>query len=214
MRARIATFNVHHCRGQDGAVDAERVAGLIASLDVDLLALQELDRGAPRSGLVGQPAEIQRVTGLEVNFFPTLRLGARGEYGVAVAASETTYSRFEALPRYKDEEPRGAIVGGWRGLSFVAVHLSTAAGARHRQIHRVAEIASDLATPAIVLGDFNSSPYRLGPLRTAGFRALAAGSFWRPGIDHILASEDIAGQARRIRTTLSDHPVVVAEVNY
>ena len=50
---RLATFNVLSGRtpGED-RVDAGRFAAAVASLDADVLALQEVDRGQPRSGYV------------------------------------------------------------------------------------------------------------------------------------------------------------------
>jgi endonuclease/exonuclease/phosphatase family metal-dependent hydrolase len=50
---RVATFNVLSGRtpGEDH-VDAGRFAAAVASLDADVLALQEVDRGQPRSGYV------------------------------------------------------------------------------------------------------------------------------------------------------------------
>jgi endonuclease/exonuclease/phosphatase family metal-dependent hydrolase len=48
---RLATFNVLHGRSPaDDRVDLPRFAGAIATLDADVLALQEVDRGQPRSG--------------------------------------------------------------------------------------------------------------------------------------------------------------------
>jgi endonuclease/exonuclease/phosphatase family metal-dependent hydrolase len=47
---RIATFNIMHgLSPSDGAVDEDRFAGAIRSLDADVLALQEVDRDQPRS---------------------------------------------------------------------------------------------------------------------------------------------------------------------
>jgi endonuclease/exonuclease/phosphatase family metal-dependent hydrolase len=39
---RIATYNVHKCRGIDGRVRPERVASVIKALDADVVALQEI----------------------------------------------------------------------------------------------------------------------------------------------------------------------------
>ena len=39
---RIATYNVHKCRGLDGRVRPERIAKVIAALDADAIALQEI----------------------------------------------------------------------------------------------------------------------------------------------------------------------------
>jgi endonuclease/exonuclease/phosphatase family metal-dependent hydrolase len=47
---RIATFNILHGRSPgDGRVDLDRFAAAVASLDADVLALQEVDRDQPRS---------------------------------------------------------------------------------------------------------------------------------------------------------------------
>jgi endonuclease/exonuclease/phosphatase family metal-dependent hydrolase len=48
---RIATFNILNGRCPDeSVVDPQRYAGAIASLEADVLALQEVDRNQPRSG--------------------------------------------------------------------------------------------------------------------------------------------------------------------
>jgi endonuclease/exonuclease/phosphatase family metal-dependent hydrolase len=70
-RVRCATFNVLHGRrlGRDGrplptrADDAEALAGAVASLDADVLALQEVDRLQERSGGVDQAALAAEASG-------------------------------------------------------------------------------------------------------------------------------------------------------
>ncbi|MBA3906829.1 MAG: endonuclease/exonuclease/phosphatase family protein [Pseudonocardiales bacterium] len=48
---RVATFNLLHGRSlSDGAVDPARLAEAVRAIDADVLALQEVDRGQPRSG--------------------------------------------------------------------------------------------------------------------------------------------------------------------
>lgn len=50
-RTRLTTWNVFHGRSPaDGRVDAVRFARAVGSLGTDVLALQEVDRGQPRSG--------------------------------------------------------------------------------------------------------------------------------------------------------------------
>lgn len=47
---RVATFNILHGRSpSDGRVDPSRLAAAVRALDVDVLALQEVDRDQPRS---------------------------------------------------------------------------------------------------------------------------------------------------------------------
>lgn len=56
---RLATFNILHGRTFDGGpASTERLVEACTSLDADVLALQEVDRGQPRSGGVDQAAAV------------------------------------------------------------------------------------------------------------------------------------------------------------
>jgi endonuclease/exonuclease/phosphatase family metal-dependent hydrolase len=39
---RLVTYNIHGCVGRDGRLAVERVAGVLAELGADVIALQEL----------------------------------------------------------------------------------------------------------------------------------------------------------------------------
>ena len=41
-RIRIATYNIHKCRGLDRRTDPERIADVIKELDADAVAIQEV----------------------------------------------------------------------------------------------------------------------------------------------------------------------------
>jgi endonuclease/exonuclease/phosphatase family metal-dependent hydrolase len=191
MRARVATFNIHHGLGTDGRLDLDRTSAVIRRIDPQLIALQELDRGMVRSGRVDQPAAIEDATGLTVRFRPTVNRPTGGEYGIALASSEPLDDDFIALPQSGDEEPRGAIVALWHGVLVVATHLSTIPAARTGQIRALASGIEDRDGPVLLLGDLNdrgsSSHGRVGggfggpvgPSRSTTSRA-GAGSGSRP----------------------------------
>lgn len=214
---RVATFNVHHCRGLDGRVDVARIAGVIRSLEADLVALQELDRSLPRSGGADQPAELARLLEHEVVFRPTLLRG-EGAYGLAVAARPPLEgASFVALPQKPDEEPRGAIVGRWRGLELVCTHLSTHAESRRVQTAALGTLAAGSGGPALVLGDLNQSARTLGPLTSRGYRgAFGHRTLPRPRlrrqIDHILVRGAALERSWTRPTDASDHLPLVAEL--
>src|SRR4051812_16413497 len=44
---RLVTYNVHKCRGWDRRVSPERIARVLAPLDADCIALQEVVDGSP-----------------------------------------------------------------------------------------------------------------------------------------------------------------------
>ena len=47
---RALTYNLHHGEGTDGRVDLERIAGIVRAAQPDLVAFQEVDRRATRTG--------------------------------------------------------------------------------------------------------------------------------------------------------------------
>ncbi|MDP9067082.1 MAG: endonuclease/exonuclease/phosphatase family protein [Actinomycetota bacterium] len=218
MRFRVATFNVHHCRGSDGRVDVARVAGVIATTEADLVALQELDRGMERSGGMDQPAELATLLQMEVAFFPTLHRDG-GEYGIGIAARPgASDAGFHALPQVGEEEPRGVITAIWSGLHVACAHLGTKPRVLNAQVPALATFAAGLSPPAVVLGDLNRTARHLTPLLVGGFRgAFGHGTlprrFPKRQIDHILVSSDIdIVSSWTLRTRASDHLPLIAEL--
>ena len=216
----LATFNIRHGRGLDDEVDLARTARAILETGADLIALQELDRGRPRSGDVDQPAELAHLTGLHVSFHATVR-GKRGEYGIALASQEPLETTFHRLEQAGDEEPRGLLTGRLEppGISFIATHLSTVARARRVQIGSLLDHAHDLEPPVVVMGDLNQGRLGLRRLTRAGFDAgrriehtLTTRSLrWQ--IDFVLAGPPARlASTHTITTDASDHVPLVAEV--
>jgi len=76
---RIATFNILHGRApSERFVDEERYAAAIASLDADVLALQEVDRSQPRSGCADQTALAAEAMGATHHRFEPALWGTPG----------------------------------------------------------------------------------------------------------------------------------------
>jgi endonuclease/exonuclease/phosphatase family metal-dependent hydrolase len=221
MRARVATFNIHHGLGADGRLDLDRTCAVIRRIDPQLIALQELDRGLDRSGGVDQPAAIEEATGLSVRFRPTVTRPDGGEYGIALASSDPLEDDFIALPRRGDEEPRGAVVALWHGVLVIATHLSTVRAARRGQIRALASRIEGRDAPVLLLGDLNDRGSGLEPLRRAGLVFSRRSGRWLrwPGwaqpIDHIASGSGVRIEAPRIiRTTASDHAPLFADAEF
>jgi endonuclease/exonuclease/phosphatase family metal-dependent hydrolase len=76
---RLASFNVLHGRSLvDGRVDTERLVAACASLDADVLALQEIDRNQARSGGVDQTAAVAEAMGAPAWRFEPALIGEPG----------------------------------------------------------------------------------------------------------------------------------------
>ena len=76
---RLASFNILHGRSFDGGpASTERLVEACASLDADVLALQEVDRGQRRSGGVDQTAAVARGTGAVAWRFEPAIIGEPG----------------------------------------------------------------------------------------------------------------------------------------
>ena len=70
---RVGTLNIASGRNSGGSVlAAAELARAVADLDVDLLALQEVDAGQPRSHGVDQAAEVARALGADWRMCPTV----------------------------------------------------------------------------------------------------------------------------------------------
>jgi endonuclease/exonuclease/phosphatase family metal-dependent hydrolase len=70
---RLVTCNIWSGRGADGLVDPERLGRVLAGLDADVLALQEVDRDQDRSGGADLAAVVAQACGaLHHRFAPAL----------------------------------------------------------------------------------------------------------------------------------------------
>lgn len=218
-RLRVGTFNLHHCEGIDGTVDAGRAARTVASLDADVIALQEVDRGLPRSGKVDQLAELQETTGRRFWFHATVHR-AGGRYGIALGAREEPDVETVDLFTPSDLEPRVALVAEVGGVIVVATHLSRMKhrDVQERQLERLAEIVASSAGSVVVMGDLNRDAGDLGALGSCGLvPAVTAVTFPARApnrqLDHILVpkgAEVVAGGS--LHTEASDHLPVWADV--
>ena len=213
----VATFNTHHCEGIDGVVDLDRTAEAIRSTGAELVGLQELDIGWPRSGRVDQPRELAERLGMQVHFWPTIRRHG-GWYGLGIASVDPVEGEAYPLPQSTDKEPRVAVVSRWRDVTVICVHLSRFREPRRAQLVALGRIVAGLDGPVILLGDLNATRISLTPLWNAGLRGAPG---WRrtmtrrvwSEIDHVLAGGGArVVSARSLYSHTSDHLPVAARV--
>jgi endonuclease/exonuclease/phosphatase family metal-dependent hydrolase len=168
---RVLTYNIHHGEGVDGKFDLRRIAAVIKSAAPDLVALQEVDQGTARASGVDQPAELARLTGMEVVFGRNIDFQG-GSYGTAVLSrlpvkahsSVKLQSFYEGTEEHPEQ--RGVQIveigePGEAGLVFLCTHLDYRLDERERMAS--AETINDLAAKygerhMILAGDLNAEP--------------------------------------------------------
>ncbi|MGF6291717.1 endonuclease/exonuclease/phosphatase family protein [Paraburkholderia youngii] len=153
---RIGTYNLHGAVGTDGKFAPERVGEVLAEIDADILALQEVPLGGASSPDV--LAVLQRMTGLYAVSGPTFDTPAR-RYGNAVLTRYPVRAVRTLDLSFRSREPRGALDADidcngelWR---VVATHLGLASSERRAQVEQVLQSFDTPALPVILLGDLN-----------------------------------------------------------
>ncbi|HEY0368875.1 MAG TPA: endonuclease/exonuclease/phosphatase family protein, partial [Chthoniobacterales bacterium] len=161
---RVATYNVHGCVGMDRQRSETRIAEVIASMNADVVGLQEIDANRARSERVDQAATIAQQLGWEHVFHPAVR-NEEELYGNAIMSRyPLKLRRVIELPGEGSWYCRERRVAIWAEaetdlaqVSIINTHLALSRAERHSQ---VAALLREI-TPnesLILLGDFNSLP--------------------------------------------------------
>jgi len=235
---RILTYNVHHCRGTDGRISPARIAEVIATCRPDVVALQELDVGRPRTGGVDQAHAIARELGMHMLFHPSIRV-MEEQYGNAILTTQPAkLIKAGPLPSRPGLEPRGAL---WADVQIGGTHLqviNTHLGLRRPE--RLLQVDALLGPewlghpacrePLILIGDLNALPRSRVYQRLAGRLrdAQAAAPMQRPfatfpsrmplaRIDHVFVEGPLdVVRVETLRTPLariaSDHLPLLVEL--
>ena len=165
-QVRVLTYNIRHGEGLDGKVDLARTARIIAEVQPDLVALQEVDNKTQRTGGIDQAAELQRLTGMHGAFGKAINY-AGGQYGAAILSRWPLLQVAPGvLPASPDHEMRPALIvrlrpgRGIPDLVFASTHLD-----HQNEQERLMQAGRLLALlgpsgdrPVILGGDLNAVP--------------------------------------------------------
>jgi len=161
-RFRIATYNIHKCRGVDGRTHPERIARVLEEINADIISLQEV---VSREGAASADHQADYLAG-RLGFFGAMGETRRHRGG---AYGNVTLSRWDfKLVRPIDvtvagREQRAALRTDIRIGSHILhvfnVHLGTAVRERRQQAIRLLDQdllrSLDISGPRIMMGDFN-----------------------------------------------------------
>ena len=212
MRLRIITYNIHRAIGVDRRFRPQRIIEIIGHYRPDLVLLQEVDEGVPRSREMDLAKELAETLG-----FPYYAVGhnvslRKGRYGNA------TLSRFPILRErnidltiadqrlggswirrgcqhtsllLSGDEGNGDEGNGGRHLEVFNLHLGLSARERDRQVQLLAASAEFRSlspeVPTLVAGDFND------------WRSLLRSRF-TDGLGFECATDRRTGRSRALRT--------------
>jgi endonuclease/exonuclease/phosphatase family metal-dependent hydrolase len=238
MRLRVLSYNIHKCiGGVDRRYEPQRVAEVIHKLDADVLMLQEVDDGVPRSNGDSQVHVLGELLGMKHrSWFPNVDVRGGGRYGNAILSRYPLIesSNIDLSIRFKKK--RSVLHGVIRvrhdevdrTVHVFNMHLGLARFERRIQLgkfldsHPFSHLHHE--TPVVVGGDLNDVYGRLGELlRPAGFRGVERrpltfpawgpmraldAIFVRGGVDFIKLSRCDSELARRA----SDHRPLVADI--
>ena len=157
---KVASYNIHKCRGVDGVTRPDRIIGVIRELGADVIALQEVDRRFGRRGGLLDPAAIERETGMQLLVQSDVS-HRHGWHGNALLVRGEPISYRRSRLKLPGGEPRGAIVAeldlGEGKFRVIAAHLGLlspfTSGSGRARSWPLSTICPPM--PTILLGDLN-----------------------------------------------------------
>lgn len=192
-------------------------ASLVATENIDILCLVEVEGGSLRSKGIDQTKLLSSHTPLSHHhFFPTASYGPFAKSGQAILSRysflSSSHYRLEGGREARHLSESTVRVKG-KCIAFFIAHLSLGRRAREKQILQIARLLSQRKGPFVLCGDFNTSDKRaLLPLQKAGLRlAIRQASYpsWQPTkpLDAIFVSSGVQVKGKKVlrKHLTSDH---------
>jgi len=161
---RVATYNIHKCKGMDRRTRPERIAAIIDELKADIVALQEVVNAPGGAAHFDQAHELGRMLKDYGWSFGANRPLEGGTYGnMTLTRLPLLHTQNHDLS-HASRERRGALqtdldAGDGRVLHVFNVHLGTSIRERRHQGQKLLSetvlTQPGLRGPRIALGDFN-----------------------------------------------------------
>jgi endonuclease/exonuclease/phosphatase family metal-dependent hydrolase len=230
---RFATFNIKNGLCADGTCDPDVLVRACRGLCADVLALQEVDREAPRSMRADQTAVVAERCDLNGLYAPARRLRRGGEYGNALlAAGPIGDVEHVPLPVTPGREARAAVLARVKvdgtALTVATTHLQNRRGRAPRtpdeadeqlaQLDVVLDALARRPRPRVLLGDLNLLPEVAEPvLEAAGYDVAESEPTVHAGapkvrLDYVAVDGLTIRGSEVLDTDVSDHRALVVEV--
>jgi len=207
---KLATYNVHKCRGLDGRLRPERILRVLRELNADVYALQEI--------VAGHAQWFSEELGYHVSHGPAREL--KGEpYGNVILSRWPIGTSHNCDITVTSKEPRSCLqavieVPGNKPVSLFNVHMGTGFFERKQQVRMLLDRAlanSNGVGPRVLIGDFNewvpglTSRLLAAHLESVDVRLHLRFSKTYPGIFPVLHLDHIYHDAQLAVTRLHVH---------
>jgi endonuclease/exonuclease/phosphatase family metal-dependent hydrolase len=230
FRLKVMSFNVR-MSGELTSYNVEPYATLIKKYNPDVIALQEVDYKASRSGNKDFATELGAALGMFPVFGKTISIGT-GEYGIAILSKYPLGStEMQILPKPEGtKEQRGVLITtipfpSGHTLKFVCTHLDHSSDAiRTIMANTLNALFLTGNTPTIMGGDFNAQPSESAIATTLQpWKRLCTDEATFPNIpttkiDYLFgypkASWTVISYQVIKKTDISDHCPILAEVEF
>ncbi|WP_322892808.1 MULTISPECIES: endonuclease/exonuclease/phosphatase family protein [unclassified Yoonia] len=165
---RLASYNIRKAKGVDGRYDPGRIVDILAGLEADVVAVQEVDfrwRGRP-----GALSAQMIAANTDYDIVPVGGGDSLGFHGNALLVRRGTLVQQVKRLILPGLEPRGALLvdlGLAGGISIVATHLGLTRFHRQRQLAAILAAMDPDTRASVIMGDFNewSATRGLDPLQ-------------------------------------------------
>ncbi len=214
----LASFNIcsaHFREGHYTEDNLARLAAWVIESHADVVALQEVDRGADRSNKVDMPARLAEMTGLANHYFIKIRDFQGGEYGTAILSrypiTETATYNYPVRIATQGTSCGYAVLDvDGLPVTLFNTHLSCESEAANTEtmlclgdVLHAFEAAGK--GPYLLCGDFNTSPEKVArylPWLSRAHDGLI--TYGTVSIDHILYTAPIEVSHVRTMDTQAD----------
>jgi len=224
MDLRVATYNIRHGRGLDDNVDIGRIAAALATVQADIICLQEVDHSLPRSGFAHQAEHIAASLNCHFYFHANFGILSAG-MGNAIISRFPLYSTWNITLPFLGE-PRGLLHAATKinqiEFEIFCTHWGLTPGQRKDQSRAAAAKLASAGSYTLLCGDLNAvrsaveidallgstSLQDAGPVDGHTFPS----SCPVVKIDYILATPQLTSTGSRIISSdASDHNLLVTD---
>lgn len=153
---RVVSYNIRNGNGMDNQADLDRVADAINRLAPSVVAVQEIDSMANRTGQRDILRELAEKTLMHRLYAPAIDFDG-GKYGVGILSKEKPLSsKYLSLPGR--EERRVLLIAEFERYMFACTHLSLTEEDRISSLAVIRAEAANANKPFILAGDLNARP--------------------------------------------------------